>query len=130
MPTTITPRSRTLLRLEKQPDTVCASCPNALWQSLQIKGKPGVRVYCTLMHVLVDELLTDCDGVPDELAQVPVAPVPLVQLKRGEHTPEKLQAYFNRTGIFPVDTNPDQANAMTRVKLEQMDLRPGERANP
>ena len=65
MNTTITPKSRTLLRLEKRPETVCATCPNAIWQSLQIKAKPGVRVYCTLMHVLVDDLLTDCDGLPD-----------------------------------------------------------------
>ena len=65
MNTTTTPRSRTLLRLEMQPETVCATCPNAIWQSLRIKGTPGVRVYCTLMHVLVDDLLMDCDGMPD-----------------------------------------------------------------
>lgn len=65
MSTITTPRSRTLLRLEKSPDTVCATCPNAIWQSLQIKAKPGVRAYCTLMHALVDDLLTDCDGKPD-----------------------------------------------------------------
>ena len=64
--TTMPPKSRTLLRLEKNPATVCAVCPNAIWQSLQIKAKPGVRVYCTLMGALVDDLLTDCDGMPDE----------------------------------------------------------------
>lgn len=66
MSTTITARSRTLLRMEKNPATVCAACPNAIWQSLLHKAKPTARAYCTLMHVLVDEELTDCDGFPDE----------------------------------------------------------------
>lgn len=65
MSTITTPRSRTLLRLEKSPDTVCATCPNAIWQSLQIKAKPGVRAYCKLMGALIDDLLMDCDGKPD-----------------------------------------------------------------
>ena len=64
MSTTTTPRSRTLLRLELSPETCCAACPNAVWQSLE-KGKE-VRVFCTLMHVLVDDLLMDCDGMTDE----------------------------------------------------------------
>jgi len=66
MSITSTPRSRTLLRMEQNPDTVCAACPNAIWQSLLHKGKPTVRVYCRLMHVLVDQELSDCDGFPDE----------------------------------------------------------------
>ena len=69
MSTTTTPpkpKSRTLLRLEKNPATVCAVCPNAIWQSLMVRSKPGARVYCTLMSALVDDLLTDCDGMPDE----------------------------------------------------------------
>ena len=66
MTTTITPRSRTLLRLEKTPDTVCAICPNALWHTVKKANKPVARVYCTLMHALIDEQLADCDGIPDE----------------------------------------------------------------
>ena len=50
------PKSRTLLRLEKAPETVCAVCPNAIWQSLMVRSKPGARVYCTLMSALVDDL--------------------------------------------------------------------------
>lgn len=41
------------------PETVCANCPNAVWHQTVIGD---VRVYCKVMHVLVDELLLECDG--------------------------------------------------------------------
>ena len=61
------PKSRTLLRLEKAPETVCAVCPNALWHTVKKANKPVARVYCNLMSALIDEQLSDCDGLPDEL---------------------------------------------------------------
>ena len=66
---TQTPKSRTLLRLEKMPDTVCAVCQNALWHTVKKANKPVARVYCNLMHALIDEQLVDCDGIPDEITQ-------------------------------------------------------------
>lgn len=61
-----TPMSRTLLRLEKTPATVCAVCPNALWHTVVKAHKPVARVYCNLMHALIDQELKDCDGIPDD----------------------------------------------------------------
>lgn len=53
-------RSKTLASLRGPiPETVCANCQKALWH--QIAGG-DVRVFCKIMHVLVDELLLECDG--------------------------------------------------------------------
>lgn len=64
MSTSLTPRSRTLIKLGISPDTVCAVCPNAVWH--QPAETKKLRVFCTLMHVLVDGKLSECDGLPDE----------------------------------------------------------------
>lgn len=57
-------KSKTLEMLNILPKTVCADCQNAVWQSPTpaAKGVPTARVYCRLMHALVDETLTVCDG--------------------------------------------------------------------
>ena len=57
-------KSKTLEMLNISPKTVCVDCQNAVWQSPTpaLKGAPTVRVYCRLMHALVDENLTSCDG--------------------------------------------------------------------
>lgn len=53
-------RSKTLANLRGPiPETVCANCPSAVWH--QTVGG-DVRVYCKIMHVIVDELLLECDG--------------------------------------------------------------------
>ena len=53
-------RSKTLASLRGPiPETACANCPKALWH--QTAGG-DVRVFCKIMHVLVDELLLECDG--------------------------------------------------------------------
>ena len=55
-----TTRSKTLANLRGPiPETVCAICPNAVWHQTQ---GGDVRVYCKIMHVIVDELLLECDG--------------------------------------------------------------------
>lgn len=41
------------------PQTVCVRCPHAIWQQVP---EGDVRVYCPIMHALVDSLLVECDG--------------------------------------------------------------------
>ena len=53
-------RSVTLEGLQGEiPQTACANCQNAVWHHL-VQG--DLRLYCRVMHVLVDEMLTECDG--------------------------------------------------------------------
>lgn len=53
--------SWTLTNLGREMDTVCESCPNAIWQ---VNRAEKIQVYCKLMHVLVDQRLLSCDGNP------------------------------------------------------------------
>ena len=59
------PRSRTLEQLAPghYPDTVCTSCPNAVWHAYKGKTKP--LPYCLVMHTVIDADLTACDGNPN-----------------------------------------------------------------
>lgn len=41
------------------PQTACATCRKAVWHQLQTGD---VRVYCRVMHVLVTEIILECDG--------------------------------------------------------------------
>ncbi len=42
--------------MEKQ---ACASCPHAVWH---VAGKDALQNYCMLMHSLIDDQITACDG--------------------------------------------------------------------
>lgn len=55
-------KSRTLVALNATPNTICANCPNALWH---VTDRDDLRVFCRLMHVLMDEQLKQCDGNPN-----------------------------------------------------------------
>ncbi|UZD94097.1 hypothetical protein LOY64_22735 [Pseudomonas corrugata] len=53
-------RSATLNALQDEPPaTVCARCPHAIWQQVP---EGDVRVYCLVMHSLIDKVLVECDG--------------------------------------------------------------------
>ncbi len=61
----VLPTSKTLSKFDTQPATVCTNCRAAVWQELQPmpdQQNGSIRVYCRVMHVLVDELLASCDG--------------------------------------------------------------------
>ncbi|CDS47896.1 MobA [Polaromonas sp. CG9_12] len=66
-----TPMSRTLNRLDLTPLTLCAFCPAAIWMSpIPIaKGKPKLKIFCSLMRVLITEELLECDGEAIATAQ-------------------------------------------------------------
>lgn len=51
--------SRTVASLESYPNSVCTHCRSAVWH---ITEAQNLRVYCRLMHSLVDENLIACDG--------------------------------------------------------------------
>ena len=51
--------SEVLEDLENSPDTVCVNCPHAIWH---ITEKKDLRVFCLVMHALIDENLKACDG--------------------------------------------------------------------
>ena len=55
--------SPTLAGLESLPKTACVGCPNAIWQSVEVKNKESLRVFCLLLHAVMDEMLAKCDGV-------------------------------------------------------------------
>lgn len=62
---TLQPQSRTLATLGLSPKTACAGCQNAVWHVAISDSDPNyeaVRIYCKVMHVLVDEPLKMCDG--------------------------------------------------------------------
>ena len=58
-------RSFTLSRLGLSPSTACAACRHAIWQGIPA-AEGGVditvRIYCRLMHVLIEDDLELCDG--------------------------------------------------------------------
>ena len=58
------PRSRTLATLATNPKTVCVSCPNAIWQITAAGKAQEIRVYCRLMHAIIDTNMEACDGNP------------------------------------------------------------------
>ena len=55
-------RSTTLKQVKALPETVCVGCPNAIWQLALHGKKEHLQVFCLLMHALIDELMTACDG--------------------------------------------------------------------
>ena len=55
-------RSATLKQIKALPETACAGCPNAVWHLILKGKKEELRVFCLLMHALIDEPLTACDG--------------------------------------------------------------------
>lgn len=54
-------RSATLKQAKALPETACVGCPNAVWHLLKGK-KEELRIFCLLMHALIDEPLSACDG--------------------------------------------------------------------
>ena len=44
------------------PKTVCAGCPNAVWHMVREGKKENLRIFCRLMHALIDTLMAECDG--------------------------------------------------------------------
>lgn len=56
--------SLTLSGMEEEaiPKTVCAGCPNAVWHTTKDGKKEDLRIFCRLMHALIDTLMTECDG--------------------------------------------------------------------
>ena len=50
--------SPTLKSLDLSPNSECADCQHAIWH----KTVRELRIFCRLMHVLVDEPLMLCDG--------------------------------------------------------------------
>ncbi len=55
-------RSATLKQIKALPETACADCPNAIWHLILKGKKEELRVFCLLMHALIDEPLSACDG--------------------------------------------------------------------
>ena len=44
------------------PKTVCVGCPNAVWHMAGDGKKDNLRIFCRLMHALIDTLMAECDG--------------------------------------------------------------------
>ena len=44
------------------PKTVCVGCPNAIWHMARDGKKENLRIFCRLMHALIDTLMAECDG--------------------------------------------------------------------
>ncbi|EIM63794.1 hypothetical protein [Desulfobacter postgatei] len=51
--------SPVLANLDHSPKTIYANCPNAVWH---ITEQDKLRIFCRLMHALIDESLKACDG--------------------------------------------------------------------
>lgn len=56
--------SLTLSGVEEEtiPKTVCVGCPNAVWHMVRDGKKDNLRIFCRLMHALIDTPMTECDG--------------------------------------------------------------------
>ena len=54
--------SLTLAGLETLPKTACVGCPNAVWHMVRDGKKDNLQVFCRLMHALIDQPMTVCDG--------------------------------------------------------------------
>lgn len=44
------------------PKTVCVDCPNAVWHMTADGKKENLRIFCRLMHALIDDRMAECDG--------------------------------------------------------------------
>lgn len=76
-------KSYTLLLHGEHPETVCASCPHALWH---LTATDEYRCWCKLMFVLVDHLLLTCDG------NQPPKPEPEVTEEESEQTTSETES--------------------------------------
>ena len=51
------------LGIEVPENIACVQCPNAVWHIIQKKEKNILRLFCTVMNVLIDEPnIIECDG--------------------------------------------------------------------
>ena len=58
-----TTRSEIFQQVKALPETVCVNCPNAVWHLTRSENKKEeLRIFCLLMHALIDAPLTACDG--------------------------------------------------------------------
>ncbi len=57
-------RSLTLEKLETLPKSVCVGCPNAIWftELLEKEQKEHLKAFCLLMHAVITNPMTSCDG--------------------------------------------------------------------
>ena len=57
-------RSITLEKLETLPNSVCVACPNAVWftERLKKEKREEVKVFCQLMHAVITNEMSSCDG--------------------------------------------------------------------
>ena len=56
-------RSEMFQRVKALPETACVNCPNAVWHLTRSENKKEeLRIFCLLMHALIDAPLTACDG--------------------------------------------------------------------
>ena len=54
----------TIMAYGLSPNTVCVYCQNAVWHILKEKNKKmALRVFCQVMHVLIDGNIAACDGL-------------------------------------------------------------------
>ena len=58
-----TTRSEIFQQVKALPETACVNCPNAVWHLTRSENKKEkLRIFCLLMHALIDAPLTACDG--------------------------------------------------------------------
>ena len=56
-------RSEMFQQVNALPETACVNCPNAVWHLTRSENKKEeLRIFCLLMHALIDAPLTACDG--------------------------------------------------------------------
>ena len=56
-------RSEVFQQVKALPETACVNCPNAVWHLTRSENKKEkLRIFCLLMHALIDAPLTACDG--------------------------------------------------------------------
>ncbi len=55
-------RSATLKQARALPETACVNCPNAVWHLTRRDRKEELRIFCLLMHALIDAPMAACDG--------------------------------------------------------------------
>jgi len=56
-------RSEMFQRVKALPETACVNCPNAVWHLTRSENKKEkLRIFCLLMHALIDEPLIACEG--------------------------------------------------------------------
>lgn len=55
-------RSATLKQAKALPETACVNCPNAVWHLTRKDRKEELRIFCLLMHALIDAPMAACDG--------------------------------------------------------------------